>query len=342
MRIGLDLDGVLFDFVGALERYCDAPCDFHAACRRSEVVGFPRFKRTKVPATRWTFYEEWGWSASLFKHICNKATDEGNLFLDGVIDPKAYNALWNLRFKGHDLIIITARDFGKPGEAERQTKQWLSVNDVPYVELHFTQDKTQFNVDVMLDDSVDILQTFDPLLATAVCWDQPWNQGWEGHRVSSWPEFVLFIEQMEAKVRDEDVEQAKKRGEEWLASNGRIYPTYAEAVAASDAATEQLLIDVGVIEIEPETILQEAQRLVHGDRGANYGHPIEDFTRTGRMWGAILGIPDVAPELVGLCMVALKMSREVHKPKRDNRVDLAGYAETVDMIATYTPTPATP
>ncbi len=81
-----------------------------------------------------------------------------------------------------------------------------------------------------------------------------------------------------------------------------------------------------------ETILQEAQRLVHGDRGDDYGHPILDFTRSGRMWGAILGIPDVPPEKVAMCMIAVKLSREVNRNKRDNRVDMAGYAETLDMV----------
>jgi len=31
-------------------------------------------------------------------------------------------------------------------------------------------------------------------------------------------------------------------------------------------------------------------------------------------------------------MVGLKISREVNKPKRDNRVDGAGYFETLDMV----------
>lgn len=82
-----------------------------------------------------------------------------------------------------------------------------------------------------------------------------------------------------------------------------------------------------------ETALQEAQRLVHGDRGVQYGHPIADYTRTGRMWGAILGIPDIDPRICCLMMAAVKISREIHKPKRDNRVDLAGYAECADMVA---------
>lgn len=82
-----------------------------------------------------------------------------------------------------------------------------------------------------------------------------------------------------------------------------------------------------------ESALQEAQRLVHGDRGAAYGHPIDDYTRTGRMWGAVLGIPDIDPRLCCLMMAAVKISREVNAPKRDNRVDLAGYAECAEMVA---------
>lgn len=81
-----------------------------------------------------------------------------------------------------------------------------------------------------------------------------------------------------------------------------------------------------------ETTLQEAQRLVHGDRQGAYGHPADDFSRTGRIWGAILGLPDIPPEAVALCMAGVKISREVNRPGRDNRVDLAGYAETAEMV----------
>jgi hypothetical protein len=34
-------------------------------------------------------------------------------------------------------------------------------------------------------------------------------------------------------------------------------------------------------------------------------------------------------------MIGVKMSRECNRPKRDNRVDLAGYAETLDMVVNY-------
>ena len=81
-----------------------------------------------------------------------------------------------------------------------------------------------------------------------------------------------------------------------------------------------------------ESILTEAQRLVHGPRQADYSHPADDYTRTGRMWGAILGIPDIDPRVCCLMMAAVKMSREVHKHGRDNLVDGAGYFACADMV----------
>lgn len=84
--------------------------------------------------------------------------------------------------------------------------------------------------------------------------------------------------------------------------------------------------------VEEETVTAEADRIVSGDRNSFYGPPYYDFKRTGRMWGAILNLDrDIQPYEVGLCMVALKVSREVNKRKRDNMVDTAGYAKCVDL-----------
>jgi len=49
------------------------------------------------------------------------------------------------------------------------------------------------------------------------------------------------------------------------------------------------------------------------------------------MWSAILGI-DVTAEQVGLCMIAVKISRMCHAIKHDSLVDIAGYAETISML----------
>jgi hypothetical protein len=41
----------------------------------------------------------------------------------------------------------------------------------------------------------------------------------------------------------------------------------------------------------------------------------------------------VSPMQVALCLIQLKVAREVHAPKRDNLVDIAGYARVMEMLS---------
>jgi len=88
----------------------------------------------------------------------------------------------------------------------------------------------------------------------------------------------------------------------------------------------------------PEPILDEAKRITASDRQEDYGHPSQDFARTARMWTGILAGKlregaEVVPMDVPLCMIAVKLARQAHRHKRDNLVDIAGYARTAAMVA---------
>jgi hypothetical protein len=78
-------------------------------------------------------------------------------------------------------------------------------------------------------------------------------------------------------------------------------------------------------EFVEEDILEEAMRITKGDRQAAYGPPDQDFQRTAAIWSALKGV-EFEPREVALFMIALKLSRETHQRKRDNWVDIAGYA----------------
>jgi hypothetical protein len=80
-----------------------------------------------------------------------------------------------------------------------------------------------------------------------------------------------------------------------------------------------------------DSVLVEAEEIVNGPRQHDYGHPLDNFAHTAALWSPILGIV-VTPEQVALCMVQLKVSRECHRPKRDNLVDMAGYVATLQKV----------
>lgn len=81
--------------------------------------------------------------------------------------------------------------------------------------------------------------------------------------------------------------------------------------------------------------LMNGHKLVHGDRGNNYGHPYEDFSRTVAAVNAFLGHKfkePLGPEDIPLIMLCVKLSRESNLSKPDNLTDAAGYIETWWMV----------
>lgn len=96
-----------------------------------------------------------------------------------------------------------------------------------------------------------------------------------------------------------------------------------------DEASNLAAIDV--LLAPTETICQEADRLVDGSRQADYGHPLDNYTHLANVLNATWKTT-LTPEQVALGMIQVKIVRELNKPKRDNRVDISGYAKVCDMI----------
>ena len=73
-------------------------------------------------------------------------------------------------------------------------------------------------------------------------------------------------------------------------------------------------------------ILQEAEKVINGDRAKDYGDARENHQRIADMWSAILGHP-VTVGQVYQCMIAVKLARLSNTPDhQDSWVDIAGYA----------------
>ena len=85
------------------------------------------------------------------------------------------------------------------------------------------------------------------------------------------------------------------------------------------------LFPSGVL-LEDEDVLDEAKRLTGGDRNKAYGHPSKNFGQIAELWNALKPGVTFAPREVAIFMIAVKLARETHSPRRDNWTDIAGYA----------------
>jgi len=97
------------------------------------------------------------------------------------------------------------------------------------------------------------------------------------------------------------------------------------------------VVDLGGGASMPESILAEATRLTEGDRQESYGHPLDNFSKEAALISAAFTHklrPGVAFEAedIGLIEILRKVARQTHQRKRDNLVDIAGYASCAHRV----------
>jgi hypothetical protein len=157
MKIGLDIDDVLF------------PWSQHAhnACEAAGITN-------GAQVTRWRFYEDYGCTADEFWEVVNAA------YVDGMLQRSPYPGVTDLlsrvRGDGHSIHLVTARGFeGALAPMIRQhTVEWVA--QIPHYSLTFSADKTVVLADVFLDDSARNVEALHAAGRRAFLMDQPHNQ----------------------------------------------------------------------------------------------------------------------------------------------------------------------
>lgn len=161
-RVGIDLDGVFYDFGAAFRGYLTDRHGWHWS--------------DFTPQTTWYFYREWGMTDADFVQMCHDAANDSELWSHNAPNSEDVEYLRQLQADGHSLHVITDRSFGcHPGISHAATAKWLSDWDFPYDTLTFSRDKTVVRTDFMVDDK---LQNYDDLEQSGcipVLYDRPWN-----------------------------------------------------------------------------------------------------------------------------------------------------------------------
>lgn len=90
--------------------------------------------------------------------------------------------------------------------------------------------------------------------------------------------------------------------------------------------------------IKEDSVLQEALNIVYKDRINQYGNPEDNFKVIASFWDTYLrskySIPDeiIKDKDVAIMMILFKVARESNNHKRDNLVDIIGYAECSNRL----------
>ena len=84
-------------------------------------------------------------------------------------------------------------------------------------------------------------------------------------------------------------------------------------------------------------LLDEAAKLISGERMDQYGPPTDSLKRMADFWTIILRDKlkprtQITSMDVAMCMISFKLSRQINSNKHDNLVDIAGYAAIADLL----------
>lgn len=194
IRLGLDLDGVIYDFVDEFHDYI------------AEIKGWNP-DELKNP-THWAFYRDWGMTDEEYYVELGKAAINSKVFLNGSIYDQALESIVKLKDMGFEIVIITARQLSNNPEhmhvIRKNTEAWLEKNNVPFDELVIDNDKTRHSLNILIDDNTANVEAMAMRGNDAYIFDRPWNRETDLFpRVTSWPDLVREMEIVQKRLMDE-------------------------------------------------------------------------------------------------------------------------------------------
>lgn len=178
LRVGVDLDGVGYDFAADAHRwFCDR-------------LGSKRVPDR--PVVSWDFFAEWGLTAAEFWEGIEEATRTSGLFNHFEPLPGYVEMIDSLRHAGHHVSVVTAR----PQWASDATTAWLERHSVVVDDIVLTSDKVAAGCDIHIDDGPDQIEEMHRSGRRVVVYDRPWNSHLDGHRIFDLGDFAPIVAEL--------------------------------------------------------------------------------------------------------------------------------------------------
>jgi len=165
MRIGIDCDGVLRDFIPDVVNLIKEKHPEHA-------------DKILVPKS-WD-WEDWlpFWSEDetekfVFEDNYEKLFGPEANIIPSVLEDWPILKAWAIK-NGHELVLVSAQR----EHCKELTTEWLQRWGIVFDEMHYTKEKWSVDVDVLIDDSPEKLDIFNErsvAYGRPICMKQTWN-----------------------------------------------------------------------------------------------------------------------------------------------------------------------
>lgn len=191
---GVDLDGVVVDFYGALK-----PIAAQWLAKRPEDLT----DQFTFGLKEWGLLDKAGGYDLSYPALHRYAVNQHDLFKTAPAIPGAAYTLRRLSRLGVHIRIITHRLYvgGLHGATITQTAAWLEEHDVPYWDLCFAKDKTSINADLYIDDSPSNIEAYAAERKPCIIFENPTNHHLGGAlRARTWDEVYDLVVAAMAKA----------------------------------------------------------------------------------------------------------------------------------------------
>jgi 5'(3')-deoxyribonucleotidase len=185
--LGVDLDGVVGDFYGAMRNIAAEWVDKSAESLTADV---------SFGLDEWGIAEYGG-----YDRLHRFAVTQRNLFRDMKPIQDAPAALRKLSSRGIRIRIITHRLFLKYSHKTSiiQTVEWLDNYDIPYWDLCFMNDKVAVGAHVYIDDAPANIRQLRSQGYKTIVFSNSTNRDLPGPRADNWHD----VERMVMEAREE-------------------------------------------------------------------------------------------------------------------------------------------
>lgn len=181
LRIGLDLDGVVFNYTEGLRQ---------ASAKALNVDP----NTLPDPAFYSLFKSGWFESEEQFKEIHSSAVDQ-RLYRDLPTIEGASETLWRLSNLGAHIHIITSRFVvhGQHAQVLADTANSLDMHNIPFRSIGFDAHKVNHMADVYIDDSPANIHALRDAGRDVICFTADYNLGIDGPRANNWDDVWNYI-----------------------------------------------------------------------------------------------------------------------------------------------------